>query len=884
MLANKSIRLIKSDFASVVSMALIYIVLGKLSLLLAIPPGHATAMFLPAGLAIAAVLLWGGRLLPGIFLGSLILHLWVNLEAGHPLFSTATLVALGIAIGALLQTVVAVALVRFYVSSPTELSGEKEIVCFLLLAGPVASFIGASIGISALLFGGVIAPGAFLFGWLTWWVGDVIGVVIMAPLLLIFFAQPRQLWRQRVLTVAIPMLVSCVVVVVVFVRVSQSELERLEFQFRGESVEILEAVKSRFDGYVEELAALERFYAASTFVTRDEFRSFVSPALLRSPGLQVLEWLPRVPDSQRQQFESQMRNSGFFQYHLTEHDASQSLVAAGVRDEYFPVAYVEPYPGNEAAIGYDVASNAISLAALVQARDNGTVGVSAPIELLKFGAEQKGALLFFPLYENGDLPVTIALRQERLKGFMLAVFGYRYMLDAALMPFPKDTFLLSVLDVSDASSAVPLYGDESIVLNNNKQTVSWSGTISAGGRSLLLNFTPSAKYLDQHRTWQAWMVLAWGLLFTSILGALLLIISGRSRRVQQLVDRQTLELRATLECLLEAIITFDSNGVIESVNPAAQQLLGYSNIEILGMPLTRFIPDVARYERAEWLVKQHFFGKHNETVATHRDGSALPIEFGVSEVIMPERIFYTGTIRDLRERKQAEQINSEFIVTVGRELRGPITAIRGAVGLIDGAVMDAIPQPVMKLLKTVTTNSVHLVNLINDISDIKRLEFGEARFEMRHHEISALVKKTLELNSSITREHQKSLRFQQELALAPRWVDVDEQYFIQAMAQLLSNAVKFSSAAAEVTVAVVIMDGDVEVQVIDHGQGIAEADRDKVFEKFWQVDASHDHTDDGTGLGLSIVKAIIEKMGGEVGFTSVVGEGTTFYIRLPIVK
>jgi CHASE1-domain containing sensor protein len=487
MLANKSIRLIKSDLASVVSMALIYIVLGKLSLLLAIPPGYATAMFLPAGLAIAAVLLWGRRILPGIFLGSLILHLWVNFEMGHPLFSTVTLVALGIATGVLLQTVVAVSLVRFYVS-------------FLLLAGPVASFIGASIGISALLFGGVIAPEAFLFSWLTWWVGDVIGVVIMTPLLLIFFAQPRQLWRQRVLTVAVPMLVSCVVVVVVFVRVSQSELERLEFQFRGESVEILEAVKSRFDGYVEELAALERFYAASTFVTRDEFRSFVSPALLRSPGLQVLEWLPRVPDSQRQQFESQMRNSGFFQYHLTEHDASQSLVMAGVRDEYFPVAYVEPYPGNESAIGYDVASSTVGLAALVQARDNGTVGVSAPIELLKFGAEQKGALLFFPLYENGDLPVTIALRQARLKGFMLAVFGYRYMLDAALLPFPKDTFLLSVLDVSDASSTVPLYGDESIVLNNNKQTVSWSGTISAGGRSLLLNFTPSAKYLDQHRT------------------------------------------------------------------------------------------------------------------------------------------------------------------------------------------------------------------------------------------------------------------------------------------------------------------------------------------------------------------------------------------------
>ncbi len=884
MLVNNSIKLIKSDLAKVVSMALVYVLLGKLALLLAIPPGYATAIFPSAGLAIAAVLLWGRRLLPGVFLGSLALNLWVNLEAGHSLFSVTTLVALGIAAGALLQVVVAVSLVRLYVSSPTELSGEKEVVYFLLLAGPIASLAGASVGISALLFGGVIAPEAFLFSWFTWWVGDVIGVVIMAPLLLILFAQPRQLWRERVLTVAIPLLVICVVVVVVFMRVSQSELERLELQFRDESAEMLEAVKSRLDGYTSELAVLERFYAASTFIDRDEFRRFVSPMLLNSPGLQTLEWLPRVLDSQRQQFEDQMRTSGYSQYRLTEHDAFQNLVVAGVRDEYFPVAYVEPYLGNEGIVGYDVASSATHLAALVQARDNGSVVMSEPIELLQFGSEQKGALLFFPVYEKGDLPATIPLRQERLQGFMLGVFGYRYMLDAVLMPFPKDMFFLSVLDVSDTSSAVPIYGAEGVVLNNNKQTVGWSGVIRVGERSLLFNFTPLAKYLDQHRTWQAWMVLAWGLLFASILGALLLIISGRSRKVQQLVDRQTQELRATLEYVLEAIITFDSNGVIESVNPAAQRLLGYGSIEITGMPLTRLIPDVARYERAEWLVKQRFIGNYNETVATHRDGAPLPIEFGVSEVVLPERSFYTGTIRDLRERKQTEHINNKFIAAACHELRAPITAIRGAVGLIDGSVMDALPQPVTTLLKTVASNSVRLVSLINDIEDVGQLEFGDVRFEMRSHEIYGLVKKSLELNSSLTRQHQKKLLFQQEVALAPRWVDVDELQFIRAMAQLFSNAVKFSPAEAEVSVAVVVMDGYVDVAVSGHCQGIEEVHRDLVFAKFGRVDAGHSHADDGAGLGLYIVRAIVEKMGGEVGFTSVVGEGATFYIRLPIVK
>lgn len=882
MSATRNQRLINSNLVKIAGLALAYALLGKLALLLAIPPGYATALFPSAGLAVAAVLLWGMQRLPGVFLGSFILNTWVNLEAGHPFLSSATLMALGIATGALLQAALGSVLVRRYVGFPTGLTDEKEIVGFLLLAGPLACLVGATVGVTALLLGGVITPDALLFSWLTWWVGDVIGVMIMAPLLLILFAQPRVLWQQRVTTVAFPLLATCAVVVAVFIQVSQSELERLKLQFREESTLMLGTVKSRLDVYMRELSALERFYAASRFVDRDEFKTFVSATLTNYPGLQALEWLPRVPQSQREPFEAQLRAAGHHQFRITERDEANELVPASVREEYFPVTYVEPYAGNEDVFGYDVASSAARHAALARARDNGAMVMTAPLKLVQRGGKEIGALLFLPVYEKGELPATTPLRRQQLKGFLLSVFSFSNLIDSSLATFPKGGFSLSVTDISDAATAVPIYGDERSATGSDEFRIGWSDSIRVGERSLRFNFSPTERYLYQHRSWQAWMVLAWGLLFASLLGAFLLLISGRASKVQQLVDRQTLELRSILDNVLEVIITFDGKGVIESVNPAAEQLFGYPGAALLNMPISRLIPEAQQCEDNESKRKK-FIGKSCEVVALHRDGTAIPVEFGVSEVVLPDRKFYTGIVRDLRERNKVDRMKNEFIATVSHELRTPITSIRGALGLIDGGAVGEVPEQVAALLKTAAANSVRLVNLINDILDVEKLEFGAVAFEMRRHDISALAKKSVEQNNGFARQYGVELEFQ-ACEEAPLWANVDEQRFIQAMANLISNAVKFSPTGSTVTVVAKPLDGQIEVQVIDHGPGIAKEHHALIFEKFGQVDASDSRKHGGTGLGLNIVKTIVEKMGGEVNFRSTVGIGTTFYIRLPLAE
>ncbi len=882
---NKNTFLSKGNFAGIAGLVFAYVVLGKLALLLAISPGYATALFPSAGLAVAAVLLWGKRLLPGVFLGSFFLNLWINIESGYPLLSITTLVVLAIAAGALLQAAVGASLIRLYIGFPNGLTGEKEVICFLMLAGPLACLVGASVGAAALLFGGVVAPELFLFSWLTWWVGDVIGVVVMAPLLLIFFAQPRQLWRSRVVTVAVPLIVTCLVVAAVFVRVSQSESADMQSQFRTESAAMLAAVKSQLNGYHRELLALERFYAASVFVDRDEFRSFVAPVLANHAGLQALEWLPRVSHLQRQQFEAEMKATGYPQYQLTELDTAQNIVVAAVREEYFPVAYVEPYLGNEQVLGYDAASNMARMAGLAQARDSGAVAMTAPLELIQFGMVEKGALLLMPVYEKGPLPETVLLRHERTMGFLIGVFNFRDMVNASLTPFPKDTFMLRVVDVTESLEAFPVYGDVNGAFDKYASVFGWSGLIQIGGRTLQLSFSPSEKYIHQNRSWQAWMVLVWGLIFAGMLGALLLIISGRDSKVQQLVDNQTEELRLIFDHMYCGIVVFDEHGLIVSVNPAAERLFGCSRAEMLRMPLTRFMPDIAKYEMAEWVVKESFIAKRGEAAVLCKDGSKLPVEFSVSEIVLADSKFYISTLSDMSRDKQLERTKNEFIATVNRELRPSIAAIRGAVNLFDSGVMGGVPQTkqsIDALITTVTTNNRRLEALMNELTELEQLELGNGGFVFCRHDGCQLIKKAVALASDVVRHQKIELRFQPGMEQVPFWLELDEQRFIQVITSLLLSAVKQLSVFAEVVVAVVIVDAEVEIRISAQSPVTPVDEHSPDFDVLETTGANDNRIHGGAGMGFSVAKIITEKMGGRAGFTIEENGAGFFYTRLPI--
>ncbi|ANG62434.1 hypothetical protein A8C75_07990 [Marinobacterium aestuarii] len=864
--------------AAVLILCIVYALVGRLALLLAIPPGYATAIFPSAGIAVAALLIWGNRLWPGVFLGSMLLNGWVGLEQGA-LSLVALQLSLGAASGAALQALTGAWLVQRVVGYPTSQSREQDIFRFMLLAGPVACLVNASVGATSLYAGGVISIAEYGYSWFTWWVGDTIGVLIAAPLMFICFSRPRSLWWGRRHSVAVPLLLSLASVVLLFVWVSKWEAQRTELEFRKASSEAAESLRASVASYLDSVASIERFFVSSSRVMRPEFRAFVENMLLKKPGIQGLGWNPRITETQRAGFEELVQAEGFPGFAITERDATGALVRAGRRPDYVVATYLEPLGDNGKALGFDVASSSERLEALNRARDTGLAVATAPITLVQEGGAQSGFLLFHPVYLGASN--TAADRRQNLTGFAVGVFRVGDIVDAVLNARLPGNIMLSI-DDRGASDGGHLYGTENHA-GFESASYGFTADIDVGGRHWTLQFWPSAGYMSGHRGWQAWGVLATGLLFTSVLGAFLLAMTGRAYEVGVLVQRRTAELSGILNTAIETIMTLDRKGRLESVNPAGEALFAQPAEALVGRLISDVVPEffISLVAGAGGLGSLSGAGSRCDTWALRPDGSRVPIELAVSPLPIGERMRYTLIIHDLTERHKVNRMKDEFISTVNHELRTPLTSIKGALGLVVGGVLDAHPDRKVGAITLAYDNCQRLETLINDLLDIGKIQYADVELRLQSLPANALAEKALAMNQGYADKY--AVRCRLVPCAGEALVLGDENRLLQVFSNLLSNACKYSPAGAEVVVSLLSGSEELRISVADSGPGIPLEFQAQVFERFTQADSSDTRRLGGTGLGLAITRAIVERHGGKIGFDSIPGQGTVFYVDLPLV-
>ncbi|MDO8719086.1 MAG: PAS domain S-box protein [Polaromonas sp.] len=234
---------------------------------------------------------------------------------------------------------------------------------------------------------------------------------------------------------------------------------------------------------------------------------------------------------------------------------------------------------------------------------------------------------------------------------------------------------------------------------------------------------------------------------------------------------------------------------------------------------------------------------------------------------------------DITEFKRIDRMKTEFISTVSHELRTPLTSIRGSLGLIAGGVAGELPEAARNLVAIAKNNCERLIRLINDILDSEKIESGKMSLDLQVVDIRPLVQQTLAAIEGFAGQHRVKLRLQApDAALEAR---IDSDRLIQVLTNLLSNAVKFSPPGSTVDVNVLRVARQVRVEVVDRGPGIPEEFRSRIFQKFSQADSSDTRQKGGSGLGLNISRGLVEKMGGQIGFSSEAAAGTTFFLELP---
>jgi PAS domain S-box-containing protein len=238
----------------------------------------------------------------------------------------------------------------------------------------------------------------------------------------------------------------------------------------------------------------------------------------------------------------------------------------------------------------------------------------------------------------------------------------------------------------------------------------------------------------------------------------------------------------------------------------------------------------------------------------------------------------TGTNSDVTARKLVEQMKTEFVATVSHELRTPLTVIVGALALLKEELTTPTPDQKM-MLAMASENSARLQTLVDDMLDFEKIASGTAVFDVQPVALGPFLVRALDLNRVYADRFK--VRYELRGPLPPVALLADPERLMQVMANLLSNAAKFSPENGVVTLAAKVAGDRLRVLVTDRGPGVPAGFRARIFEKFAQADSSDARQKGGTGLGLSISKAIIEKLGGHIGYESEPGAGATFYFELP---
>ena len=352
-----------------------------------------------------------------------------------------------------------------------------------------------------------------------------------------------------------------------------------------------------------------------------------------------------------------------------------------------------------------------------------------------------------------------------------------------------------------------------------------------------------------------------------------------------------LELRHN-DALLQSSARIAGVGALE-LNLATQELRWSEQCcHIFGMPagyqsdfpglLNFFVP--AAQPLLQSKINQMFdsgesFDVELEILTAQKKGIFVRI-LGQAEVGPDQQARMIATLQDVTEQRLMDRIKSEFISMVSHELRTPLTSIRGSLGLLASEVLGRLDEKSKKLVVVAHRNAVRLIGLVNDILDINKLASGAMNMDIQKHDLIPLILQVIENNAAYAREFFIDLDFQSAIRTAV--VEADAGRLMQVLTNLISNAVKFSGDPPIVSVKLEQQGAEYKISVTDTGPGISEQFKKRIFGQFAQENNSNTRINGGSGLGLYISKNLIEKMGGNIGFDTTTGIGTTFWITLKV--
>lgn len=535
----KSPRTRISDlFCTHVLPGLAYLLLAQVSIgLLSIPPSDASAVWPAAGVSIAAILLRGYRACFGLFIALMVFYAasWLDTDTTAGLFRSLGLMFL-LSMAAILEAVGAVWLTHRLLGGMPDLVDDKQITLFLLIIGPLASLGSSLMAVITLLSFDVINGQQFFVSWLTWWIGDSIGAIVVAPMLLALFANKKSTLFTRKWAIVLPMAGILIVIVVLFLISKNYETQERTLKFNQQAEQLHSNMEARLDGGVEVLYSLRSLFLSSSHIGAADFYSFTQHMLQRYPEIQALEWIPRISGDKRSEYES----TSVVPLRIVEQGENGALLTAPERDFYYPVTYVEPFAENERAFGFNVISNPLAMEALQRARRQNGVAFTAPVKLIQEAGEQKGIVAYLQVKHGG---VDLGLSDE---GVVAAVYRVGDFMKYVLSERADLAEQIAVEAFDDTAEKQQIFAS-GLNHNNGYESLVWTKEYLSGGRVYQFEYRAKPGFFEDFSQWSSWIILLGGMLFAALLDGWLLSLTGRTLRISQLVKEKTASLQYEIE-------------------------------------------------------------------------------------------------------------------------------------------------------------------------------------------------------------------------------------------------------------------------------------------------------------------------------------------------
>lgn len=391
-------------------------------------------------------------------------------------------------------------------------------------------------------------------------------------------------------------------------------------------------------------------------------------------------------------------------------------------------------------------------------------------------------------------------------------------------------------------------------------------------------------------------------LVLALLGGIAILMSMYRRSIRS--ERSAAEARNRLQEViatsLDGIIATDGHGRVVDYNGAAERLFGYTWAEAVGRDMADLIvPDHLRAAHAEGM-KRYRMGGERRVVgkglvrleAKRKDGAVFPVELSLSSATFGGKEIFVSFLRDISDRVASEQeliltrdravagerAKAELLAVMSHEMRTPLNGIMGAIELLQDTKLSAKQE---RFVAAINTSAGLLLHHVNGVLSMSRAEAGQLNLQTTEIDPAALLQELVESQRHAIEAHGNRIFW--DVEAAPERIWADTLRLRQVILNLVGNANKFTrNGEIRVECDHVPDAGLVEFRVLDTGIGIAEEHLEHIFEEFRTLDSSYARQADGTGLGLAISRRLVKAMGGEIGVDSEPGEGSIFWVRLPI--